>query len=844
VRDELFDLFQQVCDLSPTARESYYSQHNTPESLRHELEGLIAFDKTQSSWTAEVSRAAQEVIVVPPPEGNWGPYRIIKTLGQGGMGAVYLAERSDGEIEQRVAIKVMLYGADLPAFKEYFFRERRILAKLNHPGIAHLLDVGRAASGEPYMVMEYVEGVPVDQYCAVLDIPQILRLFLQVCDAVAFAHRNLIVHRDLKPSNILVDRAGTPKLLDFGVAKILDGSSAGQTQFRILTPGFASPEQIRGEAHSTATDIYSLGAVLQTLLKDREITQDLQLIIRKATRPEPEDRYSVVDHFTDDLRALLDDRPVKARQSNASYVFRKFLRRNWIPAVASAVAVAGLVVGLIIANRQRRIAEQRFNQVRKVAGQIFEIDRAIRNLPGAVKARELIVSTGLNYLESLNVASQGDRTLSLEVATAYRQLARVQGVPVVPTLGHYAEAADTLRKADMFVRAVLDADPRNRQASLEAAIIAHDRMATAENLGRLEETLAMAEVSAVRLDRFCSLGNLSESEAKSAAYLYSNVAVTFSEHHHFEDAVRYGRRALETAKLVRASESQQSLAYGLLADAERQTGDLDQALLDATESLRLQEKLGDNGEAWWKSNTALATHRVASVLALDRDVSLGRVRDAVPLHRRAAQMVEDLIKADPNDLATLQNVLGFISDIGDLLRTTDPNAALTTYDQALAHLHGQSGSAVSLKRFRASLLAKSAAVATALHRDADASARLDTAFALLRETSDYPAQAIEPGRPADDALRAQAARHLAQHHPDLAVDTYRELIAKFGRATDLSRAALLSSAYNELENILRGAGRDAEARETAATRRELWEAWQRKLPNNTFIASRANRPQP
>jgi serine/threonine protein kinase len=182
------------------------------------------------------------------------------------MGAVYLAERTDGELEQRVAIKVVRSHADLPAFQERFLRERRILASLNHPGIARLLDAGHTADAQPYLVMEFIDGVAIDRYCSQLDLRDILKLFLAVCEAVSYAHRNLIVHRDLKPSNILVDSAGRPKLLDFGIARILDASEDVRTVTRILTPEYASPEQMRGEAHSTATDIYSLGAVLQKLL--------------------------------------------------------------------------------------------------------------------------------------------------------------------------------------------------------------------------------------------------------------------------------------------------------------------------------------------------------------------------------------------------------------------------------------------------------------------------------------------------------------------------------------------------------------------------------------------------
>jgi serine/threonine protein kinase len=172
------------------------------------------------------------------------------------MGAVYLAERIDGEVEQQVAIKVVRAGMEPAVFHDRFLAERQILAALNHPGIAHLFDAGHTPDGRPYLVMEYVDGVSIDQYCASFDVRNILKLFLLVCDAVAYAHRNLIIHRDLKPSNILIDAAGRPKLLDFGIAKIIDDTEPSRTLVRILTPDFASPEQMRGDAHTTATDVY------------------------------------------------------------------------------------------------------------------------------------------------------------------------------------------------------------------------------------------------------------------------------------------------------------------------------------------------------------------------------------------------------------------------------------------------------------------------------------------------------------------------------------------------------------------------------------------------------------
>ncbi len=239
----MISLFQELADLAPQAREAYYASRKVPPDLRNEVESLLRFDQNSESLTDHIAEAAGEILEsgYVSNQTMWGSYRVIQPLGRGGMGAVYLAERIDGEVEQRVAIKVVRSGADLPAFQERFLRERHILASLNHPGIARLLDAGHTADGQPYLVMEFIDGVAIDTYCAQLDLRGILKLFLAVCEAVSYAHRNLIIHRDLKPSNILVDAAGRPKLLDFGIAKILDASRRCAHRDPHPDPGIRQP---------------------------------------------------------------------------------------------------------------------------------------------------------------------------------------------------------------------------------------------------------------------------------------------------------------------------------------------------------------------------------------------------------------------------------------------------------------------------------------------------------------------------------------------------------------------------------------------------------------------------
>ncbi len=865
MRQEVITLFQELADLAPPAREAYYASRKVPPNLRDEVESLLQFDANAESFTGHIAQAAGEILEATgyvSNETRWGPYRVIRPLGRGGMGAVYLAERTDGEVDQHVAIKVVRSSADLPAFQERFLGERRILASLNHPGIARLLDAGRTGDGQPYLVMEFIDGVAIDTYCAQLDLRGILKLFLAVCDAVSYAHRNLIIHRDLKPSNILVDSAGRPKLLDFGIAKILDasldGSSDARTLVRILTPEYASPEQIRGEAHSTATDIYSLGAVLHKLLAGAapkpaapspikpDIPRDIEFVVRKALRTEPEERYATVDAFAEDVRAFLENRPVRARAGNAWYRARKFVRRYWVPVTAGAVALIGLSTGLYVANRERAVAEQRFVQVRQLANKVFDIDVAIRNLQGTTKARQLIVSTSLEYLQKVGAEARGDKDLALEIGSAYVQLAHVQGVPVNPNLGQFAAADESLKKADALVESVLRSDPKNRKALLTSATIAHDRMVLADTQAKREEALTQTLKAAEGMDRLAALGHLDANEVRELSFMYSNVAVTFADYHRLDDAIRQSRRSIEVAQMLQGTGAQQSLAYGILADALRQSGQLDSALTAVRESRRLEEQQTETGTSWQRANLVLALIREGSILGEDQDISLDRPQEAVAVFRQGLDIAQDLARKDADDITHHQLISEVGRHLGDVLRHTDPQSALMVYDACIQSMHDTKNSNEVTSREEVRLLAGSSYAFRALHRESDGKQRIDEAFEILRKTGDYPASKIELASEADVAVRALADYYAAAGQPAKAADTYRDLLARVRESNpdpenDLRNAVYMSNAYAALARALRQtgsaqvAGRGQEAAKWEAERRKLWEHWDSKLASNPFV---------
>ena len=349
-------IFHAVSDLTHEARGRYFEENNVTPAVRRDVESLLRFDSGATGFLAQgLLNSATQNIEQPALGSFCGVYRLIKVLGRGGMGTVYLAERADGEVTQRAAIKLLRYAGDDSFRLQRFLRERQILASINHPNIARLLDAGHRSNGEPYLVMEYVEGERVDEYACRLKLRDKLKLMIQICEAVAYAHRNLIVHRDLKPSNIMVDSAGRPKLLDFGIAKILEeATDRTQTVHRMLTPDYSSPEQFTALSATTATDIYSLGAVLYKVLTGRSphefpdstpdlllsdiqtrepvrpsklvpgVGRDLDAILGKALRKEPEERYRTVDEFAADLEAFLDSRSISVRRRDWIYRAWKF----------------------------------------------------------------------------------------------------------------------------------------------------------------------------------------------------------------------------------------------------------------------------------------------------------------------------------------------------------------------------------------------------------------------------------------------------------------------------------------------------------------------------------------
>ena len=869
---EVEQLFHALADLSAEARAQYLAEHNINAETRREVEALLTFDSGASTFLMrDVSIAAGRALPQLENKG-WlcGPYRLLEVVGRGGMGTVYLAERVDGEVTQRVAVKLVAPGAG-EIHRERFLQERQILASLAHPNIARMLDAGHLENGQPYLAMEYVEGQPIDVYAAGMGVRQKIELFLKVCAPVAYLHRNLVVHRDLKPSNILVmgpgsGQPGEPKLLDFGIAKFLDISTDSTlTSMRMLTPDYASPEQVSGGAVSTATDIYSLGAVLYKLLTGkpahqfedrspegiastvttREVTRpsrwvpdlkgDLEFILLKALRKDPQERYATVEQFAEDLEAFLTSRAVRARSGTAWYTARKFLRRHWVPATTAALVIAALAAALYVTAQQRTLAQRRFQDVRELANRLFDIDAEVRGLAGSSEARQLIVSTSLDYLRRLTADVQGDPQLALELANAYMQVARVEGVANAgPNLGQADKAERDLRNAGDLVRSALAWQPGNRKAILQAAQIARDRMDLAWQAGNENQILPLARESSDWLRKF-NAAQGDRADAMAILSTYSGVARYMVESEHFDEALDLARRGSQLAALFGGPRDPGDFLR-ITAVILRYQGQLDEALKAAHEAeLRLDP--GSRRDFRPAMIFVLTLTEEGLILGEDNAVSLGRSDQAVATLQRAYDIADDFVHKDAHDQASRTQLATAGSPLADILNHSDARRALTVYDHTLRHLAEIRGNGP--QQWEVALLAGSSYALRRVGRPAEARRRLDTAFADLKELRLYPADKI------DAWTVVQALCALADHESDTghaarAIEVYQGLLKGMlaggtNPQADLTSAMSISRIWSSLAALERAEGRSDRASALESQRLNLWRQWDHRLPDNPFV---------
>jgi tetratricopeptide (TPR) repeat protein/tRNA A-37 threonylcarbamoyl transferase component Bud32 len=827
--------------------------------------------------------AAARPISVAAPEQTVGAYRLESRIGQGGMGTVWLARRSDGRFEGRAAVKFLNASLMGGASEERFKREGSILARLAHPHIAHLIDAGVSATSQPYLILEYVEGRAIDCYCAelALDIEARIRLFLDVLAAVAHAHANLIVHRDIKPSNVLVTQDARVKLLDFGIAKLLEDEAAIPATVltregeRALTLAFAAPEQVTGDSITTGTDIYALGVLLHLLLAGKHPAQsalespldlmkaivdtqpprisdavpetklrralrgDLDTIVAKALKKNPAERYLSVTAFADDLRRYLGHQTISARADTLAYRARKFVRRHRVPVGAVALVIAGLSAGLYVANRQRITAERRFRQVRELSQKVLDFDKAIRQLPGSTEARQRLVSASVEYLEHLSSDARGDLDLAQEVGEGYWRVGRIQGVPTELNLGESAKAELSLKKAEALIETVLRSRPQNRSALLRAGVIAHDRMILAEEEHRRSDALAQAERAAARLDAFLLRADAPEIERKEAVAAYVNLALARVNMHLYEDAIRYARRSVELARPIPSAQSTVGGGLSILANALRYQGDLEGALQAIQEARKIVEGTTYPNEAARMFNLYGIFLREGLILGEDGAANLDRPAEAIEALQKAFDISEAAAIKDPIDSTSRTRVGNSGNPLGNILRHRDPQRALAVFDLAIRRLKEVRNRLVA-RRDLSMVLANSSYPLRSLHRPDEAKQRIDAALAILKDTKDYPAERTPLYSEVFIALRAQADHEVDVGEPRRALELYEQLLDKVMAAkpdvlNDLREAPRLSRIYEALTGLYRRTGDSEKAESMEARRAELWREWERKLPNNPFV---------
>jgi non-specific serine/threonine protein kinase/serine/threonine-protein kinase len=790
-REEVVDeLFAQAVELDPSRRREFFAERAAvdqsliSDGVLDEVNALLG-----DYERAEEESFLRKPLVTAQPEDEPAHtleagqqlkgYTILRLIDEGGMGEVYLAR--DAELNRPVAIKLIKGNLKTKEVLRRFFNERQILANLQHKNIAKLLEAGATSDGLPFFVMEYVEGQPIDRYADEnrLSITQRLKLFRTVCSAVSYAHQNLIIHRDIKPSNILVTRDGEPTLLDFGISKLLQASDSPKpdvtvTVLRVMTPEYASPEQIKGEPVTTATDVYGLGVLLYELLTGHrpyrlkrrsveEITRavreqeperpstairrneessdsihlttpqlvsetregeparlrrrlrgDLDNIALKALSKEPQRRYASVEQFSEDIRRHLEGLPVIARKDTLKYRASKFVSRNRVAAAAAAVIFVTLVGGIIAtaweahaARVERARAEQRFNEVRKLAHSfLFDYHDAIADLPGATPVRRRLVNDALEYLNSLSQEASGDASLRRELAAAYLKVGDVQGRPYRSNLGETEGALVSYRKALAILEPLSAGDPSNVELRRELAA-AYDRIGTvqlrrldlADSLEKNTKALAIREA-------------LFNSDPTNADYrrdlaesyidygdIINNASLDPSreESEVYREALEVQRKALELREALSRENPSDLQARRDLAQAYSRVGFrltglashtdgasyLRQSLEHHRKALALSEEIAKAASENARDRRNLADQYM---ILGDAQVGVGDTAGALDGYRRAVAIFKSLLSSDPSNKEALLDASFAYNKLANALTKTGDAAAAQENELEALHV--------------------------------------------------------------------------------------------------------------------------------------------------------------
>ncbi len=715
------EVFSAALDVADDERGTFLVEAcGSDEPLRREVEALLASHKRAGDFIlAPVFEVALNLIehseAALEKGRRIGPYEVVREIGRGGMGTVYLAARADDEYRKQVAIKVIKRGMDSDDILRRFRNERQILASLDHPNIARLLDGGTTEEGLPYFVLEYIDGAPFDRYCDEHRLPTLerLQLFRRVCEAVQYAHQNLIVHRDLKPSNILVTSEGEPKLLDFGIAKLLDPdlieevSAQTETSMRLMTRDYASPEQVRGHRVTTATDIYSLGVVLYEALtgvrpyksnpaspdgpsqaspesepskpsdaiadsgsrragstisssnpqsgihNPKLLRGDLDNIVLMALRKEPQRRYGSAAEFSADIQRYLDGLPVMARKDTLQYRLSKFVLRNRVAVAAAVLILLTVVVGVAMTVREKRKADRRFSEVRHLANSlIFEVDDEIQK--GPTKGRAMIAKRALEYLDNLARESGNEYGLQLELAAGYLKIGDIQGKPYRPNLGDTAGAEASYRKAKAILESLTAVEPTDLEAQRYLSL-------SYQSLGRVQQRNG---------DWNSALESERKAVAVSEALLAANPSSLQYRNLLADNYLHFGEALYLTGRETAIADHHQAIEYFRKA-------------LVIHASLALAEP--DKGEYRYAAGVDYEYVGIAFNRLGDMTGDVENYRAALENHRKELEINEALAASDPSNAAYRRIVADVYGEVGlSQLKLGRPAEALENLRHRLA----------------------------------------------------------------------------------------------------------------------------------------------------------------
>ncbi len=706
--------------------------------LRAEVESLLAHDGGGTGVLKSlVSEAANKL---PAPREKYidskiGPYRILRRLNEGGMGVVYLAERSDEQYLETVAIKLVKSGMDSREIVNRFRAERQILANLTHPNVAAILDGGSTEDGSPYIVMEYIDGQRITDFAAArqLTVRERIQLFLPVCLAVHYAHQKLVIHRDIKPGNILVTADGNPKLLDFGIAKLLaddDPTAQGLTVtgMQAMTPDYSSPEQVRGESLSTSTDVYSLGVVLFELLTGshpystkglspgemerlvctgdrtkpsaaaglprrfaRELHGDLDNIVLMAMRTEPERRYKSAEQLAEDLTRYLSGEPVIARTDTPFYRAGKFFRRHWTGTAAVLAILATMAAGTIVATREARMAQARADEMQKlIESVVIKTNDDLTNLPQSTEVRAALLKNTIENLDSLAKEPGIPPKLLMQISGAYVQAGQVQGLRMgQANVGHEEEALRSMEKA------VQVAEQAAAKGSSDPDL-PHVRLTAHFYLAQMQQLLGDLAKAQVNYTAALNLAKSGEAAKPTDPLRRQELATVFSGM--ADLAIRLGqvhesvanyRAALAVLEPIGAGAPEGTretagVCYNSLGVALTGVGPLAAALDAYRSAAKIREGLVEQYPSNLLYQRRLEVTYVNTGLVLGSEGGMGDPATAALYLTKGREIAERLANLDSTNKQARDDLAGVYQNIGQVQSRLNPAAAVDWFLRSVA----------------------------------------------------------------------------------------------------------------------------------------------------------------